>query len=80
MDEDLKKEIKKIIGDMQCPENFKCCKSGFEAVCKAKDVGLESHLVCLEENPFECPFSVSFGRAYYCHCPLRVYVAKKLRK
>jgi hypothetical protein len=80
MEEDYRKKIEKIIGQMQCPKDFKCCNSGFETVCKAKDVGLESHLECLEENPFDCQFSVRFGGLYYCDCPLRVYIAKKLKK
>jgi hypothetical protein len=80
MEEDYRKKIEKIIGQMQCPKDFKCCNSGFETVCKAKDVGLESHLECLEKHPFDCQFSVRFGGLYYCDCPLRVYIAKKLKK
>jgi hypothetical protein len=28
----------------------------------------------------ECNFSVVFGRSYFCQCPLRVCIAKKLKK
>jgi len=76
-----KKEIERIIGQMQCSKDFECYTSGFETLCKAEDVGMESHLACLEERPFECKFSVGFlGDRYYCKCPLRVYIAKKLKK
>jgi hypothetical protein len=30
MDEELEKEIREIIGDLQCPKDFKCYRSGFE--------------------------------------------------
>jgi hypothetical protein len=75
-----KQEIKKIIGRLKCRHEFRCCKMGFQDLCKAKDIGLESHLECLEEHPFDCTFSVAFGHSYFCHCPLRVYIAKKLKK
>jgi hypothetical protein len=75
-----KKQIEEIIGQLKCPKDFKCYKSGFEVLCKAKDIGIESFLECLEETPFACKFAVPFGGLYYCQCPLRVYVAKKLGK
>jgi len=78
--EEQKKTIEKIIGQLDCRKDFRCYKSGFEDLCKAKDIGLESHLQCLEEAPFKCPFSVHFGRSYFCNCPLRVYIAKTLEK
>ena len=80
MKQEHKRELEQIIGGLECPENFKCYKMGFENLCKAKDIGLESHLLCLEENSFECKFSVAFGRSYFCHCPLRVFLTKKLKK
>lgn len=80
MDPVHKKEIEKIIGQIKCPKDFKCYESGFQVLCKARDVGLETHLECLEAEPYECEFSVRFGGLYYCHCPLRVYLAKKLHR
>lgn len=35
------KEIKEIIGHLKCPKDFNCYKSGFDVLCKAKDVGIE---------------------------------------
>jgi hypothetical protein len=80
MDQDLKKEIKEIMGKLECPLDFTCLKSGFDKACKARDVGLEEHLECLEEHPVDCGFSVSYGSSHFCHCPLRVYIYKKLGK
>jgi len=80
VEQDHKKQIEEIIGGMKCPRDFKCYKSGFENLCKAKDIGIESFLKCLEENPQECKFSLSFGYSYLCQCPLRIYIVKKLKK
>ena len=80
MEKDYKKEIEGIIGEMTCPKNFKCAESGFEDLCKAKDVGLDSYLKCLESNPSNCNFAFSYGYKHFCQCPLRVFLAKKLNK
>jgi hypothetical protein len=80
MDEGQRKEIEEIIGHFKCPRDFRCCKSHFRDLCKAKDIGLETFLKCLEEDPRSCPASVPFGDGYFCECPLRVYIAKKLKK
>jgi hypothetical protein len=79
-DEELEKEIAEIIGGLKCPKDFKCYRSGFENLCKAEDLGMDSFLVCLEETPSDCPFAFDFGSACFCQCPLRVYIAKKLKK
>jgi hypothetical protein len=80
MKQEHKRELEQIIDELKCPEDFKCYRMGFDDLCKAKDVGLQSHIECLEERPFQCKFSVAYGRAYFCHCPLRVFIAKKLKK
>jgi hypothetical protein len=80
MDEKTKKELQEIIGEMQCPKDFNCYKSGLKVLCKAKDIGLDSYLECMEVYPQKCPFSVPFGYSHLCKCPLRVYIAKKLKK
>ena len=80
MEEDQRKEIEEIINHFKCQKGFQCYKSHFDALCKAKDIGLETFLECLEEAPRSCQFSVPFGYGYFCQCPLRVYIAKKLKK
>ena len=78
MQKDVENKIEEFVGKLGCPKGFRCCTEGLEGLCKAQDVGLATE--CLEENPFECPFSVPFGGLYYCECPLRVYIAKELKK
>jgi len=77
---DNNKALQEIIDDLRCPKEFKCYTSGLQKLCKSRDVGLESVLLCLEEKAKECTFSVQFGDDYFCYCPLRVYIAKKLKK
>jgi hypothetical protein len=74
------KEIEKIIGQFNCPKDLICYKSGFEVLCKAQDIGVESFLICLEEDPRKCKFSLPLERGDICECPLRIYIAKKLNK
>ncbi len=80
MEEDYRKEIEELIGQIQCPKDFECYKSGFDVLCRAKDVGTESPLLlCLDENLLQCKF-LNAGRGFVCECPLRNYIAKKLKK
>lgn len=78
MEPEHKRKIEEIVGVMECPKDFQCCESDFANVCRAKDIGIESFLECLQENPQLCRFALSFGYGYLCQCPLRVYIAKKL--
>ena len=77
MNEEEKKKIEEILEGLKCPKDFRCAQSGFERLCKARDIGLKSLLDCLEENPATCKFALSFGYGYFCQCPIRVYLAKK---
>lgn len=79
MSQDFEEDIAKIICGMKCPKDFKCYKSGFENLCKAKDVGAESFLICLDEKALTCKF-ISVKRGYVCECPLRIYISKKFGK
>jgi len=76
---ETKKQIEQIIDQMSCPKGFKCVESEFELICKARDFGLANYLECLEDMPSLCKFALPFGKAHFCHCPLRVYIAKELK-
>jgi len=81
MEEHHKKEIMEILSGLQCSKDFVCYTSGQVRLCKADDIGLESYLVCLEEHPKDCKFHVVlFGDKHFCKCPLRVYIAKNIKK
>ena len=80
MELDYKKELEKVVGDLVCPKDFKCCTEGLENLCKVRDVGMQTFVQCLEPNPHECPFSKLLAAAYVCKCSLRIYISKKLKK
>jgi hypothetical protein len=80
MEQELENRIEDIISRFECSKGFTCCTQGFENLCKAKDVGFDSILECLEEDGVFCLFSIRHGNKYYCECPLRVYIAKNLDK
>ena len=79
-DKELQKGIAEIIESLQCSKNFECYKSGFENLCKAKDFGADLFLECLEPSPEKCKFSSDLESFRLCQCPLRVYIAKNLKK
>ena len=79
MKAEVSKKIEKIMAGMKCPKDFRCAESGFERLCKAEDIELDNHLLCLEDNPFQCNFSVVVETKHFCTCPLRVYLSKKLK-
>jgi hypothetical protein len=80
MREEDKKKIEEIMSGMKCPKSFRCADSGFERLCRSKDFGIDNYLDCLEDDPRRCSFALSFGNGYLCQCPLRVFLAKKLKK
>jgi hypothetical protein len=80
MKEEVTARIQSLIDSMSCPKDFKCAEGGFETLCKAKDVGLKRHLVCLDDDPEACLFAMPMDDTYFCQCPLRVYIAKNLSR
>ena len=71
--------VEEVMHETELPKDFKYYKPGVGFTCKAKDVGMESYLSCLEEHPLECKFSVGFfGERYYCKCAVRVYICKNI--
>jgi hypothetical protein len=80
LQEDMQKDIEEIIEGLTCPKDFICYKSEFKKLCRVKDIGMESFLICSKNNLLECRFSIYFGDLYFCQCPLRFYIAKNLKK
>jgi len=58
MKEEDRRKIDEIIGQFNCSKNFTCAESGFKNLCKAKDIGVDSHLLCLAKAPSLCRFSL----------------------
>jgi hypothetical protein len=79
VEEDIRNQVEEIIIGVECPKDFECYYSGFNSLCNAKDIGIESFVECLEKKK-ECKFSFRFALIYLCRCPLRVYISKKFKK
>jgi hypothetical protein len=80
IEKDIQKQMENIICKIKCPKDFECYRSGFKILCRAKDIGLDSFIACLVAVPQDCKFSINFGEAFFCHCPLRICISKNLRK
>ena len=80
MEKQILQQVDEIRKRMKCIKGFHCAESGFEKLCKAIDIGLKRHLLCLENASAACDFSLLLDRKYYCACPLRVYLTKNLQK
>ncbi|MEE9402606.1 MAG: hypothetical protein V3V47_05335 [Desulfobacteria bacterium] len=80
MEQAFIRQIEEAMPGLKLLQDCKAYKPGFGFICKAKDVGLDSYVECLEKDSCRCPFSVSYAHAYYCICPARIYIAKELEK
>ena len=77
--EDIER-ISEIIDGLECPKDFQCCQAGFEKLCKARYIGVEGFLECLEENPAECKFAANYHDQFFLYqCPLRIFIAEKFK-
>jgi hypothetical protein len=73
-------EVERLIYGLRLHKDCRWFQPGSGFTCKAKDVGLDLYVECLEKNSNECPFSVSYVHSYYCTSPARVYVTKELKR
>ncbi|MGD0887142.1 MAG: hypothetical protein ABSA46_20045 [Thermodesulfovibrionales bacterium] len=80
MDKALQKEIEIIMEVLECPKDFGCYKAGYKKLCRAKDIGLQSFLQCLEGTSPDCKFSLPYGGIYFCRCPIRRRIIKNLKE
>jgi len=76
---EIKNEIDEITGHMDCPKSFTCVESRFENLCRVKEIVKDDLFECLEDAATNCSLSLAFGYAYFCQCPLRIFLAKKLK-
>ena len=80
MQQKHKRRIEEIKGQIDCPKMFICLESGFDQLCNANDIGIDSYVECKEEFPLKCKLSLPYGNIYICKCQLRVYIEKNLKK
>ena len=56
----------------KCPHGFKCLKDGAKQVCKAEEYVKGNGLFIHRKRQDACPYLMTFGYGYMCHCPTRV--------
>jgi hypothetical protein len=72
------KHAEEVLPRPRLLEDCKYYKPGVGFICKAKDIGLDSYVGCLQGNSFLCPFVLSYAYDYYCTSRARVFIAKEL--
>ena len=78
MDGPILERLKGLIKTSPCPVGCRCHRLNLEELCKARTMGVESLLECLEEDPEKCVFAFAFGGSYFCRCGTRKEIAKLL--
>mgnify|MGYP006906714636 CR=1 FL=1 len=78
MDEERLRKLKAIMKTSPCPVGCRCHSARPEELCKARSMGIESLLECLEEEPGDCSFAFPFGGSHFCRCGTRKEIAKLL--
>lgn len=54
-------KIEEIIEDMSSKKDFRCCKENFANIRKAKNVGINSFLECLDKKPAKVSILLDFS-------------------
>jgi len=75
--EEDKQIIRRFMADVDCQKGFSCLSAGPQNLCKARDIGSDLYLECLEDVPEKCSFSMPFGDTNFCKCAIRIYLAHK---
>jgi len=66
-------QIEQITKSMKCSKDFECYKSGFEKLCKIKNIGDGKVIECSPENRGQCEYRFRFMGKDLCKCQLRHY-------
>ena len=70
--------VEKVLHGLRCPRGLRCVDSSLEHLCRARDIGLERFLECLETEE-DCTFSSRMGRSpLLCRCPVRMHLYRQL--
>ncbi|MHC4477002.1 MAG: hypothetical protein ACYTEL_15255 [Planctomycetota bacterium] len=78
--ETSRSQIEDVMSEVGCQKDFGCYRSGFETVCRVRNHGPGEFLECLDEDARNCQFSLFFGDAVSCLCPVRIFVTTELNK
>jgi len=78
MEQLTREKVKNLLGDMVCNKDLRCVEQGYDELCRAKDIGDKSFLVCLDEDS-ECSFTSFPGESdhWWCKCPVRMFIKRE---
>lgn len=77
MKRDIQMQIENFLEEQGHPGDCEYYKAGEGIRCRAKDIGLESVVVCLNHDPIQCKHSLFFGDVYFCTSSIRITIAKE---
>ena len=80
MEEEDRKKIEQIMGEIECPKDFICVKDTCGRLCRVRKSEFNEHLECLEKNPEQCPFAVPLINRHICICQMRMHILQELNK
>ena len=81
MDRESSSAIDELAAGMNCPAGFECRRSESRGTETASDVVGGSYLECRLDYDRRgirsvCGFSIPFGGAFYCGCPVRLHLTR----
>jgi hypothetical protein len=75
-----RESVERILDGKRCPKGVRCADSSLEQLCRAKDIGLDRFLECLETEE-GCTFSFRMWRSpLLCRCPVRMHLYRRLAR
>ena len=81
MDREFAQKIEPIKMQLKCPDHLSWVNDEDARLCRARDVGLDTYIECLEERRYSaCKFNTPFANIHLCQCPPRVFLLKEVGK
>lgn len=62
----------------RCDKGYRCLEPDAEALCEARDLGMERFIECLAPDGDKCRHALPFGKGRFCRCPIRICLEKQL--
>lgn len=72
------RRVEQLSAELACPRECACHTCDFKTLGRVQRVGDTSLWQCLDKRGTGCPEGLPFGKAIFCHCRLRLYVAEVL--
>ncbi len=73
MDKLSAERLDRLLGGLACKKGVTCATSGVERLCRARRIGTDDLLECLEDER-NCTFATRLGRFWMCGCPVRLHL------